>query len=200
MPLSKVDICNMALSNVGTQSTIEDIDEESAEAAQCRVWYDRARRQALEAYPWSFAKTRLVLAEDAEDPPEGLWGFRYQYPADCIAAREIENPAGPTADAVPFTVEMTSDKSRRSILCNLEDATLIYTYDNDTPSTFSEHFVETLAYLLGSKIATSLTGNRQIKVDLFNAYRGMIAVAPAQNANEGVEPPPREAEWVRGRV
>src|SRR3546814_8520623 len=107
---SKVQICNMALSHIGSKSTIESVDEPSAAAQQCRLWYEMARRQALGAYNWTFARKRLALAIHNDDPPEGLWNFRYQYPADCLKAREIENPGGPDMDAIKYEIETSLDR------------------------------------------------------------------------------------------
>jgi len=198
--VSQVLIANMALSNIGTKSEIASLDENSVEAKQCKLWYDLSRKQALEAFDWGFARKRLTLALHADDAPEDRWAYRYQYPADCITARYIENPGGPTADAVPFEIELSDDGSTKSIVTDMEDAKLIYTFDQQQTGIFSLHFVETLSHLLASHIALKLTGKRSIKGDMIQAYRSLIRVAPAQNANEQIARAPREAESIRARM
>ena len=198
--ISSVRIANMALSNVGAASTIESFDEASTEAKQCKLWYDYSRLQALEAFDWSFARKRLVLAAHSDDPPEARWIYRYQYPADCVAARYIENPLGVDADKVPYQVETSDDNGSKTILTNVSDAALVYTFDLQSPALFSAHFVETLSHLLASHIAFTLTGKRTIKGDMIQTYRSLLRAAPAQNANEQSETKPREADWIRGRV
>lgn len=197
--ISAVGIANMALSNIGDASTIQSFSEKSPQAKQCDLWYDYSRRQVLEAYNWSFARKRLVLATHSDAPPELTWAYRYQYPSDCIKARFIENPLGPTADAVPFEIENSLDGTVKTILTNMDDATLVYTFDLTATNLFSAHFVECLSHAIAFHIALALTGKRTIKSDMLTVYNRLILSAPAQNANEQVEEPPRDADWIRGR-
>jgi len=196
--ISKVLICNMSLSNIGAKSTIESITELSTEAKACNLWYDFSLKQALEAFNWSFARKRFTLAAHGDDAPEDIWAYRYQYPSDCVAAREIVNPAGKDADAVPFEVQI-SDDGTKSILTNLDDAELIYTFLQENTTMFSAHFVEMFSYILAAHISFSITGKRTIKGDMLAMARSLLRVAPAQNAREATEEPIREAEWIRGR-
>jgi hypothetical protein len=130
---SKVKICNLALSKLGARNKIEDIEEATAEAEACNMWYDLALETALEAFDWSFARKRASLAPSAFDPPEGVWAFRYQWPNDCVAPRQIEHPSHNTGneysyggspnymedpDAIPFTSEL-GDLETKTILTNL---------------------------------------------------------------------------------
>ena len=211
--ISKTLIANMALSNVGAKNTIESLDnEQSTEAAICRIWYDHSRIMTLEAYNWSFAKKRAALTEDTEDPPDGLWGFRYQLPADCIHARELENPTvvnqsiirgQPTtlvqADAIPFEIEMTANGERRTLLTDLDDAILLYTFDQIKVDRFSRAFVLALSYALGMYIAFPLTGKLTIKQEMSIDFAKTVVQAAAQDANERVGRQPRDADWIRGR-
>ncbi len=213
--ISTTRIANMALSHVGARSTIENLSEESAEAKQAILWYDYSRIQALEFFNWSFARKRLALTTHSEAAPEGVWGFRYQYPADCVVARELENPASgrfssgivrlPSSfvevrgDAIPFSVEMASTGDNKTVLTDLDEATLIYTFDQQDVGLFSGLFVEMLSHLLAHHIAFALTGKRSIAVDELQKFQGLLQQAPAVDANEQVAQPPRDAEWVRGR-
>lgn len=197
--LSAVKIANMALSNIGARSTIESLDEPSAEAKQCKLWYDFARVSTLEAYNWNFARKRQALAEHSEAAPTDVWTYRYIYPSDCIVARELENPLGYAADAVPFTVETDSTGVNKSILTNLEDARLIYTFDVELVSLFPALFVDAFSYALAARIAFSLTAKTSIKKDMMEAFREMVISAAASSGNEQIEQGPREAEWIRGR-
>tara|TARA_R110000751_G_scaffold128164_6_gene230217 strand:+ start:270 stop:887 length:618 start_codon:yes stop_codon:yes gene_type:complete len=205
MALSSVQISNMALSHIGADSTIESMTESSSEAAQANLWYDYSRLQVLEAYDWGFSRKRLDLAiintisDDTADNAYYEWVYRYQYPADCIAMRKISNPNGVTDDAIPFDIETTVGNQARVVMTNMEDAIAVYTFDNESPSMFSAHFVDTLAALLAHRMAFSLTGSRAVSSDMLNLYQGMIRIAPAHDANERMSQPPRESEWVRGR-
>ena len=196
--ISPTRIANLALSNVGTKSTIESLSEDSAEANECDLWYEFAREEALKAHNWSFARKRFTLALHGDDPPDE-WGFRYQYPADCLAIRLIQNPAGTTADPIPYRVEMSDDGMTKSILTNLEDAAVIYTFNQQTTAFFTPYFVKMMSYLLGGYIAFTLTGKRSVRADMVKQYEKLLVTAPAYDANEGQNGPPREAEWIRDR-
>ena len=196
--LSDTFISNLALSNVG-QGTIESLEEQSAEAKTCKTWYNHSRAQALSAYDWSFARKRQTLASHSEDPPSGVWTYRYQYPADCLTARYLVNPAGPTADPVPYQVETDSNGETKTILTDLDDAVLVYTFDQKAEAIFSHFFVELLAYLLGHHIAFSLTGKSSIRKDMLAMYLRLLLKAPAEDANEAAQRQPREAESIRAR-
>jgi len=195
--LSPVQIGNLALSNVGSKSSIEDFNGTSTEAKRLKQWYTPARMQVLEAFDWSFARKRDDMALHGDDPPD-QWTYRYQYPADCIAMRRIWNPVGEAADAVPFSLETSG--GTKSVLTDLDEAVAIYTYDVTDSGLFSLHFSLTLSYLIGSYIAMSLTGKRTIKQDSLQIYNQMILSAPAQNANENVDKPERQADWIEGRA
>lgn len=189
----------MALSVIGARSTIESFTEDSSEAQQVDTWYNYSRVQSLEAFNWNFARKRVAMALHDEDAPDVEWLFRYQYPADCVAAREIQNPLGTTANAIPFQIEADATGESKSILTNTEDAVLIYTWDLTSTVLFSAFFIEALVHVLAYHIAFPLTGSRKIKEDMLGVYNTLLRQAPAHNANEGVEVLPREAEWIRGR-
>ena len=204
--VSDTGIANMALSHVGAKSTIENLEEKSAGARQCRIWYDYSRIMVLEAHDWNFARKRRTLAlhgdtisETSSDPLAGVWGYRYEYPDDCVMARKIQNPNAPPGDATPFAVEGSLSGSEKTILTDLQDAVLVYTWDQASTNMFSPQFVLALSHLLAHHIAFSLTGNRKIKIDELKIFQGLVVVAAGANANEGVEPPPRDADWIRAR-
>ncbi len=208
--ISAVMICNMALSHVG-KGKIESLDEASAGARECKLWYDIARRTCLEAHDWNFARKRLAGALHS-DAPAGTWAFRYQYPSDCIALREIVNPLGGNEpimapdgyrqyapDPIPFAIEVSSDGSARTILTNMDQAVLVYTFNQLSTATFNSLFVDLLSYQLAHKIAFALTGKATLKDRMLENYAGLLRTAPIVNANEGMMAPPKDADWIRGR-
>lgn len=197
--VSAVKIGNMALSHVGAFSSIESLTEDGVEANQINLWYSYSREMALEASDWSFARKRLTLALHGDDAPETDWTYRYQYPVDCLTFRRIVNPAGKENDASPFELEASEDGLSRTIVTDIEDAVGVYTFDQQLPAMFSSMFVSVLSYLLAHHIAFALTGSSVIKDDMLKMYVPLLNIAAAQNANEQMSPPPREAESIRGR-
>ena len=209
--ISKVRIANMALSFIGAKSTIESLTEDSAEAKECNLWYDYSRLQTLSTYDWSFARRRQTLATHADAPPAGVWAYRYVYPSDAVVLRKLENPSGSAllayypdystvqADAVPFSVEMSDDQTTKTIVTDLDEAVAVYTFDQEQVNFFSPFFVEMLALQLASRIGFAITGDLAIVDRMVQRFVRMRGVAPAEDANEAVGQPPRDADHIRGR-
>lgn len=198
--ISKVRIANMALSNVGAKSTIELLTEDSAEAQSVDLWYEYSRMQTLEAHNWSFARKRLILADHSEDPPDGIWAYRYQYPSDCIRMREIQQATNiDSDDAVPFSIEVDANKNDKTILTDMQSAIGVYTFDLQTTALMSPLFVEAFAAMLSYHIAFALTSDMAIQTQMLEKFSSLMALAPMTDANEQVQKAPRDAEWIRGR-
>ena len=198
-------IANMALSHVGA-SDIESLDEDSSEANQVRVFYDICRRQTLEAFDWTFARRRQeialhgdVISETADDPMAGVWGFRYQYPADALVIRKIQNPNAPPDDDFPFDIELSLDGETKSILTNIESAVVVYTRDIEDTGLFSALFSLALSYLLASLIAYPLGKKEKVVARVIRSYDISVRNAAANDANERMPAPERDADWIRGR-
>lgn len=201
-----VAIANMALSHVGAKSDIESLTEKTTEAIQCRAWYDASRRQVLAAHDWGFARRRRTMAlhgdtisETASDPLAGVWGYRYEYPDDCVKARKIQKSTAPPDDLVPFDVETSLSGQEKTILTNMEDAVLVYTFDQEGTELFTPMFVQALSHLLASQIAFAITNKRKVKQEQLQAYFFVLARAAAEDINEGVEAPVRDVDWIRDR-
>ena len=212
LSVSEVSICNMALSKIGASSSIESLTEGSAEANECNLWYTFSRRQTLQATDWGFARRRITLATHGDDPPSGVWGYRYQYPSDCLTMRKIESPVSGVgvwspeekrlvadADAIPFSVELDDNQDTKSILSNLDNAIAVYTMDLVEVTLFSEMFVTTLATAIAANIAYALTKKTKLEEKMALRFQQIIMAAGAVDGNEQMEPPPREASWHRGR-
>lgn len=194
----KVVIANMALSNIGARSTISSFLENSAEASIINLWYEYCRLQTLQAFNWSFARKRLALTLSAEATDGVLWNYRYLIPDDCVSVRMLQNPLGPKADAVPYTIEQ-SPLGVKTLLTNLDSATAVYTTNVTDVDLFTPLFVDTLAACLGWRIAFTLTNSQAVATEQAQLFRALMMIAPAHDANEQIDMKPRDAEWIRGR-
>lgn len=197
--ISDVKIGNLALSHIGANATIETFADTTSTAKTVALWYDFSREEVLESFDWSFARKRQALALHAIAAPATEWFYRYQYPADTIVTRQFVNPLGPQADAVPYRIEMASDGTK-SILTDLEDAEMIYTFNQEDTTVFSSLFVEALSFMLASKIAHSITGKRALAQQMRIEYLQLLLMAPASNANEEILRGPRDVDWIRDRA
>ena len=206
--VSKTHISNLALSHVGSRHNIEDVDvEESVEAKECRLWIDYSRQQALASYDWNFARAREVLTLHADEipttdnqPMARVWGFRYKYPANCLAVRKIQHPNAPPADAVPFDIELAPDRKSKTILTDLETAVAVFTFDQLEISLYTPKFILAHSLALAVNICFTLTGKVKLKNQLKSDFFEVSASAAADAANESVKEPPRDADWIRSRT
>lgn len=215
MSLSSVDIGNMALGHIGARQTIESFSEQSAEARTVALWYDRARELVLEKHDWGFARKRQALAPSSEPAPTPDWQFRYQYPSDCLKARALVNPGivyyPPhmefarighliRPDAIPYEVGLSTDKSAKIILTDLDQAELVYTANLTDPTLYPMSVVFTISYALASMIAYKITGRAGLQQELYRQFLYSFDHAAADDGNESIDRPPRDAEWIRGRL
>ncbi len=105
-------VANMALSAIGTRSTIASLSEASTEAQTVQLWYTQTRDALLRKLPWNWARRQVALAvyqaavgtpENAQgmlpEPPRP-WRYSYAWPADCLSARYIL-PLGPNSGNSP---------------------------------------------------------------------------------------------------
>lgn len=198
MALSAIGIANLALSHLGTSTTIESFIEKTTEAREATRWYDQCRQEVLEAHDWSFARKRQTLALHGDAAPD-QWSFRYQYPTGCLKMRRIWNPLGEDADHIPYELELQLDSEIPSILTDMEEAVGVFTLDQTRTTTFTPLFYTALSHLIASRMAMTLTGKSKIRDDNSIAFQRYINWAGSADANEEKKAPPREAEWIRER-
>jgi len=79
---SPVALCNLALGHVG-KSFISALDENSAEAAACALYWPVARQTMLQASLWTFALRRIDLAQIENDFPIA-YSHAYAYPVNAL--------------------------------------------------------------------------------------------------------------------
>ncbi len=81
---SKVDVCNLALGQLGNFGTISNIDTPTnSKERTFALWYDISRLFVLKLMMPNFATTRLIVSKLAEVPPFG-YSFYYEYPTTAL--------------------------------------------------------------------------------------------------------------------
>ncbi len=165
---SIVDICNIALSTVGSRAQISSISppDGSVEAGLCARFYPIARKEALDEHAWTWSKTRALLSPVTN--VSNTWTYAYSLPSDCLSplrvlqetlARDIFSyPFGPfyTADDFQlFTERGSADfEIEGDVLFTHEpDAVLLYTKDITDTTKYSAAFTTYLGYLLAAYLA-----------------------------------------------
>lgn len=207
---TKLQIWNLALNHVA-QRPIESDSEDSLAALTCDRCWDAVRREVLQEAPWGFATVIEALSEigGTYSPPLG-WPGAYQFPAKAIAIRKVFPPVDPaTGNGEIFMTQAnnaayvtgnqlsaairstTGDRFRealdptlakRIILSVTEGAIVEYVYDVEDTTLFSPSFVTLVAYRLAADIATPLTGDSSIAVNLSTIYNKRLSIVQQLNS------------------
>lgn len=204
-----LSIANQGYSLIAARDQLNSEAEISVVGGQYRLWFESCRLQTLEAYNWGFARRRKALALHSDPAPDGSeWSFRYKLPADCICPRMIQNPIQTVAmfglhreadlisgwDAIPYDLETSIDGKENTLLTNMEDAVLIYTFDQQNPKLYTPLFIRALAFLFGYNTCFKVTGKTDRKLQMLQGFTIAIQEAAASNANSQIDQPPRESE------
>lgn len=220
---SEVEICNLALAQLGDSATVASIDppEGSAQAEHCARWYPIARDSLLEMHDWPFATRRVALAALTSTFTE--WQYAYAYPADALSivailsddANNDFSTTYPLADSFdiggvnqrgvytpqPFTTEI-DENGNQIIYTDQVSAVARYVKFTTDTGKFSPLFRDTLATYLASYLAGPvLKGETGIKVGEAKraaamAMLGRAALSAAKQQRQDVA---HNVPWLVGR-
>ena len=183
---SITDICNAAISHVGTRSKISSIDEGSAEANACLTHFAMARDATLRAFDWNFARLTGQLAL-LQDPP-ARWAYKYALPVDCLRVRRLNDVP---LLALPETFyETAADKDETGaivgvILTNVSPLSVIYTARVEDPQRWDQGFIDAMVYGLAHRVCFELTGKEERVKALAQLWQMALREGAAEAANEG---------------
>lgn len=147
---SIVDICNIALSELGNKASVVSISppDGTVEADLCARFFSLARDEVLEMGDWSFARRRASLALLATNAST-VWAYAYAKPADCLVTRRIVTGIDEYKEDDSADFEVEGDV----IYTDRADAVMIYTAPIEDPTKFNPGFVGTLATQLAAYLA-----------------------------------------------
>lgn len=181
--MTNTDICNLALSYL-SKGKITSMDDDSEEAAQCKIHYDHARKLLLRQYPWNFAKRTVKLALLAATQPG--WEYAYAYPAECLAVRYVfdeDGAADREENIQQFDVAMTS-ANQKAVLTDVELAWCEYIANIKDTEMYPDEFIEAFAHYLACNMAMVLTGSAGLQQTQFQLYQESVEAAMVFTAQE----------------
>jgi hypothetical protein len=206
---SEAQLCNAALSALGLDADIQALDETSAEARACNLFYENTRDEVLRDFPWPFARqvTATALSVVVGQPNE----FTYQYrePADSLRPLRLL-PYGTVTGVTTGRLETAAtrvkfvrreDSSGGLIWTDFYNPVLEYTALVEDVARFPPDFSAALALLLASYIAPRLTGGDPHKLGERSLikYQWRIQTARANAANEDAQELPTDSELILAR-
>lgn len=176
--ISKVDICNMALAQLG-QEPISSMGQDDERARRCNLFYEPVKREVLRTHNWAFADSLVSLAPLAGDG-EGEWPYMYAYPQDCLFLRRIF-AKGPRAKSAAFKEVYQNDIHARVILCGVPKAQAEYTRDVKDEALFDPAFIKAFSLALAADLAVTLSGDAALAQRVLQKYS--LALDEARRAN-----------------
>ncbi len=229
MAVTKEQICNQALSDIGSRVLINNFTTDTTPAAvQCRLWYDTMRQALLQAAPWALARkllplTKLALLSDNPMPTDMYpWLVKYTYPTDCLRVNYIlPPPLPPLPDGTPnvsggpvFTnpwgmpsranrfipsYDENNGTPRKVLLSNLLDAYAVYVKDVTDPTFFDASFEKALVAALSYKLVMPVTGNVGMKTTYAKIAEDEITKARVKDGNEAIASSDHTPDWIATR-
>jgi hypothetical protein len=205
---SEVDLCNLALAHLGDVANVSAIapPDGSAQSVHCARFYTIARDALLEMHPWGFSTKRVSLA--LLSTSNNQWSYVYAGPTDVANYLRVIDPnaiddfsagiALPNSlpgsvnagqgvyTPQPYVVE-TDASGADLVYTNQQDALLVYGALITDPTKFSPLFVETLSYLLASKLAGPVikgSEGRAVAKEMLATAMAFLGRATTSDANQ----------------
>lgn len=184
MTLSKAQLYNITLNILGISTPLENANSTDNRAILLNNYYEMARDFVLKDFDWNFASQYRKLSLSNEQNENFKYEFCYDYPNDCICARDIYD--NKTDKTHKFLIT-SLDSGQKVILCNVEDAILRYTKRIDKEVFYTCEFSMALAYYLASLTSSVLVGSIQKGELALEKYKTLIKRARLLNAREGAD-------------
>ncbi|MEE9351523.1 MAG: hypothetical protein V3U78_04630 [Thiotrichaceae bacterium] len=183
---SEVDICNIALSELGEEPIIA-LSEDSKAARLCNLFFADTRDMVLREHPWNFAIKRASLARLLDNP---IYEFdaQFQLPSDYIRIVKIED------DHLDFRVEGSK------LLINTNSVKIEYTSRITDTAAFDPLFVEALALRLAEKMSYNLADNNALSQFFEQKYRQKMSLAKTIDGQEGIPRSIQSDDWINARL
>lgn len=178
--MNKIDICNMALSFLGSTQPLTSFADNTTESRLCDRFYEIARKVMLVEYPWSFAKKSYIELVPVEDTTHPQYAYIYLYPEDALRLLAIVNGTEGSGIVNSYEVISAVDESNnmiRQIVCDVPEAKVDYIFDQVEVDLFSALFCEALAWKLASLIGIGLSKDAKVA-----QYAGQMQMIASENA------------------
>lgn len=195
MVASDVQLCNMALSRIGSAERIQSLtDTTKNEAVQCNLFYAQTRDEVLRTFAWPCAITRKTLSA-LSDIDLNPYDYAYQLPEDPYCLRvlnliDLANATYDDLDGTAFEIE------GRMLLTDESPVAIKYIRQLTDVADFDSLLVEVLILKLASKIAYPVMESTTIEQDMLKQYLMQMNQAKDVAGTERRNRQTRPKRWV----
>lgn len=160
--MTKTEIWNLALGEVGSLGTIINDDDATPEAKHCAAAWPQALDAVLQSHPWACARKEATLARRA-GVTSIRWMFVYQLPSDYVALRET----------IPARIKR--ELAPGQLLCDEPRMAIVYTARIDAEA-LAPHVADAVVLKLAQHLTTAMrTGGSQFIQSLYQRYEMALA-------------------------
>lgn len=220
---TKISIINKSLSRLKAR-TITALTEQSEQARKALMFYDCARKSALRACDWRFARVQATLTllgdiETAQNNPTDLskqdvidqFNYLYAYPADCVRLVKVYNNnyaifPEPYCDRhidngvfAKHEIMRSPISKIQAIACNLDLAKAHYTMNVTDESQFDDMFQDALSWALADDLCIPLTADKDLQVLIHRGAEICMEEAKRKSLGESPESQPRVSPYESAR-
>jgi len=185
MVISKTDICNKALTQIGA-SPITSIDDNTNNANILSRVYEIALKSVLAECKWNFAVKRRLLAVSTYDPEWDYSDEAYVYarPADVVRIFGTNDDDAVWREEGDYIISDTNGLG------------IAYVYYLDSPSKYPIFFIDALVDKLSSDIAYMILNSADKATLMLKKYEDIsLRKAMAQNAQIGTHQYLKDDAW-----
>ena len=182
---SEVDICNIALSNLG-ERPITARNDQNQRARACDNRFNDVRDLVLRSHVWNCALKREQLTSSATAP---VWGYSVAYPKPAKMLRLISVKE----NEYPFKIE------GENIVTNSTSLNILYIEQVTDTAKYDALLIQAIALRLATEIAQDITGKTQLKEALMRKYREVMSEARSADAAEGTPQKIESDLWLESR-
>lgn len=208
-----VNICNMALANLGVEPIVS-FDEMTQQARICNNFYEHVRDYLQSAYSWGFNKKQIMLVRDATSVIPG-WTYIYAYPVNALNIQRIyEVTQDENGKFIETKVQFGSEYGqeahgrklfdiqmgeKRRICTDIANAWAECRVRIEDSSTWPPAFVETITWGLATRIALALTKSQEIAGNCNTMYQQALGLALVTDASESYQYLELPTNWLDAR-
>ncbi len=192
MATDNVEICNSALSIIGTRKIVA-LSDPSPEGRECNANYDSCRKAVLRDFPWNFATLRAVLSTIDGTAPAFGFTNRFALPTGFLRVHTVFDQSGCAMDPGTYRVESGF------ILTDEDVLWLKYVCDFSTTTAFDPLFDEALAAKIAAKIAYKITSSDAVAKRCEGFYLDALRKAKFTDSVEDSTEQIDGDVWIRAR-
>lgn len=185
MTISKAQIFNITLNILGVSTPLENTERnDDNRAILLNNFYEIAKDYVLKDFDWNFASCFKELSLKDTDEKVGKYRYIFEYPNDCICARDMFEVNSYILQKFIVSSISTGEKI---IATDINKPILRYTKRVDKEIYFTSEFSIALSYYLASVCSSVITGSLQKGEIAFDKYTKFIKHAKLLNAKEGTD-------------